>query len=81
LVKNGLRPMAIDREALFVSSELKHAHGDPFDRLLFAQARVAGMRLLNIDRSLGEFGATLKMQEDAPATRVRKAAATRRKAS
>lgn len=58
-LQNGLRPMAIDREALFVSSELKHAHGDPFDRLLYAQARVAGLKLLSIDRTLGELGATV----------------------
>ena len=56
---NGLRPMAIDREALFVSSELKHSHGDPFDRLLYAQARVAGMRLMTIDRTLAELGASV----------------------
>jgi PIN domain nuclease of toxin-antitoxin system len=51
--------MAIDREALFVSSELKHPHGDPFDRLLYAQARIAGMKLLSIDRTLGELGAAV----------------------
>lgn len=56
---NGLRPMVIDREALFVSSELKHAHGDPFDRLLYAQARVAGVKLLSIDRTLVDLGAVV----------------------
>ncbi len=76
---NGLRPMVIDREALFVSSELHHAHGDPFDRLLFAQARAAGMQLLSIDRTLGELEATLRVDEVAPKAVAPKPKAARRK--
>lgn len=58
-LSNGLRPLAIELEALLVSSELRQTHGDPFDRLLYAQARVNGYRLLSIDRKLTEFGATV----------------------
>ena len=58
-VANGLRPLAITLDAVLVSSELRQEHGDPFDRLLYAQAKVAGWRLLSIDRSLQGFGATV----------------------
>jgi PIN domain nuclease of toxin-antitoxin system len=53
---NGLRPLPIQLEAMLVSCELRHGHGDPFDRLLYAQARYAGFRLLTIDRTLATFG-------------------------
>lgn len=56
---NGLRPLAIQLEALLLSSELRQAHGDPFDRLLYAQARINGHRLLTIDRRLAGFGSTV----------------------
>ena len=56
---NGLRPLTIGREALLVSSELRQAHGDPFDRLLYAQAKLDRMRLLSIDRTLAGFGAVV----------------------
>jgi PIN domain nuclease of toxin-antitoxin system len=32
-------------------------HGDPFDRMLVAQAKVEGMTLLTRDERLGEYGA------------------------
>jgi PIN domain nuclease of toxin-antitoxin system len=39
-----------------LSCELQQKHGDPFDRLLYAQAKHFGYRLLSIDRTLSEFG-------------------------
>ncbi len=56
---NGLRPLAIQMEPLLVSCELRHKHGDPFDRILYAQARHGGYRLLSIDRTLATFGAVV----------------------
>ncbi len=56
---NGLRPLPIHIEALLVSSELRQSHRDPFDRLLYAQARLNGHRLLSIDRRLAGFGAAV----------------------
>jgi PIN domain nuclease of toxin-antitoxin system len=53
---NGLRPLPIQMEALLVSCELRHKHGDPFHRLLYSQARHGGYRLLSIDRTLARFG-------------------------
>ncbi len=58
-LKNGLRPLALQLEALLLSCELRQAHGDPFDRLLYAQARQGRLRLLSIDRALAGFGAVV----------------------
>jgi PIN domain nuclease of toxin-antitoxin system len=56
---NGLRPLSIQMEPLLVSCGLRHKHGDPFDRILYAQARHGGFRLLSIDRTLAAFGAVV----------------------
>ena len=53
---NGLRSLPIHQEALLVSNELRQRHPDPFDRLLYAQAKHAGYRLLTIDRKLAALG-------------------------
>lgn len=58
-LQNGLRPLAIDLESLLLSCELQQAHPDPFDRLLYAQAKAGGYRLLSIDRTLASFGAVV----------------------
>ena len=34
---NGLRPLPIQMEPLLVPCELRHKHGDPFDRILFGK--------------------------------------------
>lgn len=36
--------------------KLVHLHGDPFDRLMVAQARAEGMRLLTHDKALAAYG-------------------------
>lgn len=56
-VRSGLRSLPIHQEALMLSCELRQAHTDPFDRLLYAQARHGGYRLLSIDRKLSELSA------------------------
>jgi PIN domain nuclease of toxin-antitoxin system len=58
-IANGLRCLPIHQEALLISCELRRAHNDPFDRLLYAQARHGGYRLLSIDRKLAMLGATI----------------------
>lgn len=58
-LRNGLRPLPISLEAIVLSSELRQKHGDPFDRLLYAQARHGHYRLLSIDRRMKEFGAVV----------------------
>ena len=56
-VRSGLRSLAIHQEALILSSELRLTHADPFDRLLYAQAKHGGYRLLSVDRKLVSLGA------------------------
>ena len=56
---NGLRSLPIQQEALLISNELRQRHPDPFDRLLYAQAKHGGFRLLTIDRKLASLGAAV----------------------
>ena len=56
-VRSGLRCLAIHQEALILSSELRLNHTDPFDRLLYAQAKHGGYRLMSVDRKLASLGA------------------------
>ena len=58
-IANGLRSLPIHQEALLLSCELRQAHADPFDRLLYAQAKHGGYRLLTIDRKLATLGAVI----------------------
>lgn len=58
-IANGLRPLALHTEALLLSCELRHAHGDPFDRLLYAQAKLGHHRLLSADGALAGFGSVV----------------------
>lgn len=55
-LSDRFRPLPITLEAILLSSELRQRHGDPFDRLLYAQARETGCLLLSIDRMLATFG-------------------------
>jgi PIN domain nuclease of toxin-antitoxin system len=56
-LRDGFRMLAIGLEPILMSCELRQAHTDPFDRLLYAQARHHGYALLTIDRKLSAFGA------------------------
>ena len=56
-LRDGFRMCALSLEPILLSCELQQKHGDPFDRLLYAQAKHFGYRLLSIDRTLSEFGA------------------------
>lgn len=40
-------------------SGLPHLHGDPFDRLMLAQAQVEGLRLVTVDRVLQRYDDTI----------------------
>ena len=57
--QSGLRSLAINRESIFLSCELRQSHTDPFDCLLYGQAKKEEMRLLTIDRTLSSFGAVI----------------------
>jgi PIN domain nuclease of toxin-antitoxin system len=55
-LRDGFRLCALSLEPILLSCELRQQHGDPFDRLLYAQAKHMGYRLLSIDRKLASFG-------------------------
>lgn len=58
-IASGLRELAIGLDAILVSSELKTQHGDPFDRLLYALAKQAKLKLLTVDEKIPKFGAAV----------------------
>ena len=58
-ITNGLHSLPIQRDAVLLSCELRQTHSDPFDRLLYAQAKHGGYRLLTIDRKLAALGAVV----------------------
>jgi PIN domain nuclease of toxin-antitoxin system len=55
-ISAGLRELSVSMEAMLVSCEMKSAHGDPFDRLLYAQAKTAQMKLMSADREIRKLG-------------------------
>lgn len=48
--KTGMRPLDIDQRHAIEAGRLPRHHGDPFDRMLIAQARTEKMVLLTADR-------------------------------
>ena len=58
-VNNGLVELPIENEAIFQSCELQQKHPDPFDRLLYAQAKHHKLKLLTADRALIAFGTSV----------------------
>jgi PIN domain nuclease of toxin-antitoxin system len=48
--EHGFVPLAIDVEHAVAVRHLPQHHGDPFDRLIIAQARLLGLTLLTADR-------------------------------
>ncbi|MEO1457051.1 MAG: type II toxin-antitoxin system VapC family toxin [Pseudomonadota bacterium] len=53
LLANGYRELAIDGRHCLAVSMLPRDRGDPFDRMLLAQALSEGMLLVTADRRLG----------------------------
>lgn len=52
----GFRPLDVSPEHAAAMESLPHVHGDPFDRLLLAQARAEGCTLLTSDSVLPTYG-------------------------
>ena len=53
--RSGLRPLPIAAGPLGAVEDLPRLHNDPFDRLLVAQAREAGMTLITLDRMVSQY--------------------------
>lgn len=52
----GFEPLAISPAHAAATASLPPHHHDPFDRLLIAQARAEGLKLLSRDRGLRAYG-------------------------
>jgi PIN domain nuclease of toxin-antitoxin system len=57
LAERGFFELAVSLEHGRRAGELADPHGDPFDRLLAAQAIVEGMPIVSSDEKLGALGA------------------------
>jgi PIN domain nuclease of toxin-antitoxin system len=55
LLANGYRELAVDGRHCLVLATLPRLHGDPFDRMLLAQAISEGLLLLTADRRIGAY--------------------------
>jgi PIN domain nuclease of toxin-antitoxin system len=53
---SGFRRLAISFEHAEVAAALPRHHGDPFDRILVAQAQLEGCTLVTHDRALAPYG-------------------------
>jgi len=58
-MRDGFRTRVLDLESILLSYELRQAQGDPFDRLLHAQAVQPGCRLMTLNRALPSFGTSV----------------------
>jgi PIN domain nuclease of toxin-antitoxin system len=51
----GLRPLPVNQVHALATYDLPLHHGDPFDRLLVAQARAEGLTLITADRHMRKY--------------------------
>ena len=56
LFESGYSELPVNADHVLEVSNLPPIHGDPFDRILLAQARVEGMTFITADRRLAEYG-------------------------
>ena len=60
LLRAGWEELDMNGEHALAVSDLPYIHGDPFDRMLLAQARWENMTLLSADRTLWKYGDTVQ---------------------
>lgn len=56
LLANGYEELAIEGRHILSLATLPSLHGDPFDRILIAQAMAEGMRLVTVDARVAAYG-------------------------
>lgn len=56
LLANGYAELPVEGRHVLALAILPALHGDPFDRMLLAQARSDGLVLLTTDRRLADYG-------------------------
>lgn len=59
LLRHGFTLLAVDHAHVLAVADLPRHHGDPFDRLLVAQARAEGLSLVSADGKLAPYGVDL----------------------
>ena len=60
LLQNGYEELEISGKHVLGISNLPALHGDPFDRLLIAQAMVEGITLLTADAAIARYPGPIK---------------------
>ena len=55
----GLIELTLTTEALLAGGELPAHHKDPFDRVVLAQAQIAGLRVVSPDGAFPAYGVPL----------------------
>lgn len=53
---SGIHSLPVDEEAALLVARLPRLHGDPFDRLLIAQAIVHGLIIVTPDEAIARYG-------------------------
>ena len=61
LLDNGFEELQVTGEHAAAVENLPSIHGDPFDRLLVAQAFSEGLVLLTVDRTLAQYGGSVQL--------------------
>ena len=54
--KSGIATLPLDEEAALLTSRLPRLHGDPFDRMLVAQALIHGLVIVTPDEAIERYG-------------------------
>lgn len=56
---NGFRPLALTLDHCWAAGKLPRHHGDPFDRMLIAQALTEGLTIVTRDRHFAAYGVSV----------------------
>jgi PIN domain nuclease of toxin-antitoxin system len=59
LIESGYVEVAITSAHAVAVTDLPRLHGDPFDRMLVAQANIEGFTLITADRRVADYGASV----------------------
>jgi len=70
MLSSGCEALPIEPPHALAVAALPHHHGDPFDRMLIAQAQHEGVRLLTVDRQLAAYDVDILWADADPEERV-----------
>lgn len=61
LIERGWRELVLTSQHVLAVSKMEPLHGDPFDRVLIAQAMTEGLTLITSDNLLAEYGPMVRL--------------------